>query len=150
MTSLRFARFAFWALMLTFIVLYGIIGGIFTPTEASIVASVYALVVGLFVYKGLFGDVEREVKVFSELVSDITFDEQDEIRVSDGIKKLGQGVSLAQTQDIPGYPDLARSVFGRLDADPSDYELYRIRMAYPPMPATVLYRHPMLPKEERG
>ncbi|MFG0312558.1 MAG: hypothetical protein ACF8LL_00010 [Phycisphaerales bacterium] len=104
----------------------------------------------LFVYKGLFGDVEREVRVFSELVTDITFDEKDEIRVSDDVKRLGMGVSLAQAQDIPGYTDLARSVFGRLNADPSDYELYRIRMAYPPMPATVVYRHPMLPKAERG
>lgn len=50
---LREGKGAFWALLLTFIVLYGIIGGIFTPTEASIVASVYALIVGMFVYKGL-------------------------------------------------------------------------------------------------
>lgn len=44
---------AFWALLMTFIILYGIIGGLFTPTEASIVACLYALVVGLFVYRGL-------------------------------------------------------------------------------------------------
>ena len=44
---------AFWALLLVFIILYGIIGGIFTPTEASIVACVYAVLVGLFVYKTL-------------------------------------------------------------------------------------------------
>ncbi|MBN2897491.1 MAG: TRAP transporter large permease [Clostridia bacterium] len=44
---------AFWALMLTFIILWGILGGVFTPTEASIVASLYALIVGLFVYKEL-------------------------------------------------------------------------------------------------
>ncbi|MFC0336454.1 TRAP transporter, DctM subunit [Kushneria avicenniae] len=44
---------AFWALLMTFIILYGIIGGFFTPTEASIVACIYALVVGMFVYKGL-------------------------------------------------------------------------------------------------
>ncbi len=50
---LREGRTAFWALMMTFIILYGIIGGFFTPTEASIVASLYALVVGMFVYKGL-------------------------------------------------------------------------------------------------
>ncbi|MCM2973271.1 TRAP transporter large permease [Larsenimonas suaedae] len=46
-------RSAFWALLMTFIILYGIIGGLFTPTEASIVASLYAFVIGLFVYKGL-------------------------------------------------------------------------------------------------
>ncbi|PRY66256.1 tripartite ATP-independent transporter DctM subunit [Vreelandella songnenensis] len=50
---LREARTAFWALLMTVIILYGIIGGFFTPTEASIVACVYALVVGMYVYKGL-------------------------------------------------------------------------------------------------
>ncbi|MCB8889604.1 TRAP transporter large permease [Vreelandella malpeensis] len=50
---LREAKTAFWALLMTVIILYGIIGGFFTPTEASIVACLYALVVGMFVYKGL-------------------------------------------------------------------------------------------------
>ena len=36
-----------------FIILYGIVGGIFTPTEASIVASLYAFIIGLFVYRDL-------------------------------------------------------------------------------------------------
>lgn len=50
---LREAKTAFWALLMTVIILYGIIGGFFTPTEASIVACLYALVVGMYVYKGL-------------------------------------------------------------------------------------------------
>ncbi|WNL40215.1 TRAP transporter large permease [Halomonas sp. PAMB 3264] len=50
---LREAKTAFWALLMTVIILYGIIGGFFTPTEASIVACVYALAVGMYVYKGL-------------------------------------------------------------------------------------------------
>ncbi|MEM9526377.1 MAG: TRAP transporter large permease, partial [Bacteroidota bacterium] len=43
----------FWALLMTVIILYGIIGGFFTPTEASIVAVLYALVIGIFVYRKL-------------------------------------------------------------------------------------------------
>ncbi len=43
----------FWSLLMTFIILYGIIGGIFTPTEASIIAVAYALIIGRFVYKRL-------------------------------------------------------------------------------------------------
>ncbi|MEM6842709.1 MAG: TRAP transporter large permease [Bacteroidota bacterium] len=43
----------FWALLMTFIILFGIIGGVFTPTEASIVAVFYALLIGVFVYKKL-------------------------------------------------------------------------------------------------
>ncbi len=44
---------AFWALVMTFIILFGIIGGVFTPTEASVSAVIYALLVGLFIYKDL-------------------------------------------------------------------------------------------------
>jgi len=49
---LRSSRAAFWALLMTALILYGIVGGVFTPTEASIVAAIYAFVIGLFVYKG--------------------------------------------------------------------------------------------------
>lgn len=40
-----------WALAMPVIILGGIYGGIFTPTEASAVAVFYALVVGLFIYR---------------------------------------------------------------------------------------------------
>ncbi|PHN02739.1 TRAP transporter large permease [Flavilitoribacter nigricans] len=43
----------FWALLMTLIILFGIIGGVFTPTEASVIAVVYALMVGKLVYKRL-------------------------------------------------------------------------------------------------
>jgi C4-dicarboxylate transporter DctM subunit len=43
----------FWAIMMTVVILVGIVGGIFTPTEASVVAVVYAVVIGLFVYREL-------------------------------------------------------------------------------------------------
>ncbi|XHO80529.1 TRAP transporter large permease [Azospirillum sp. A29] len=48
----RASRGAFWALLMTAIILFGIVGGYFTPTEASIVSAIYAFVIGLFVYKG--------------------------------------------------------------------------------------------------
>ncbi|MCV3270685.1 TRAP transporter large permease [Roseobacter sinensis] len=44
---------AFWALAMTALILYGLLSGVATPTETAIVASVYALVVGLFVYREL-------------------------------------------------------------------------------------------------
>jgi C4-dicarboxylate transporter DctM subunit len=40
-----------WALMMPVIILGGIYGGIFTPTEASAVAVLYALVVGMLIYR---------------------------------------------------------------------------------------------------
>lgn len=40
-----------WALAMPVIILGGIYGGVFTPTEASAVAVLYALVVGMFIYR---------------------------------------------------------------------------------------------------
>jgi len=42
-----------WALLVPLIVLGGIYSGIFTPTEAAVVASAYAIFIGFFVYKEL-------------------------------------------------------------------------------------------------
>ena len=40
-----------WALLMPVIILGGIYGGVFTPTEASAVAVFYALIVGVFIYR---------------------------------------------------------------------------------------------------
>ncbi|WP_434054001.1 MAG: TRAP transporter large permease [Roseibium sp.] len=44
---------AFWAIAMTGIIIYGLLSGIATPTETAVVASVYAFVVGAFVYREL-------------------------------------------------------------------------------------------------
>jgi TRAP-type transport system large permease protein len=54
----RAAIEGFWALMLPVIIIVGLKFGVFTPTEAAVVAAVYSLVVAVFIY--------RELK-FSEL-----------------------------------------------------------------------------------
>lgn len=46
-------RHAFLALMTPVLIIGGILGGIFTPTEAAVAASVYSLFLGFFVYKSL-------------------------------------------------------------------------------------------------
>ncbi|WP_282609287.1 TRAP transporter large permease [Pelagibius sp. Alg239-R121] len=44
---------AFWGLLLIIIILGGIYGGVFTPTEAAAVAAVYAFAIALFVYRDM-------------------------------------------------------------------------------------------------
>ncbi len=48
---LRALRESAWALLLPVIIIGGLRGGIFTPTEAAVVAAVYALLISLFVYR---------------------------------------------------------------------------------------------------
>jgi tripartite ATP-independent transporter DctM subunit len=58
---------AFLALLTPVIIMYGIFGGIFTPTEAAAVAAIYALMLGLFIYGDLkFSDLPR---IFKEAVN---------------------------------------------------------------------------------
>lgn len=44
---------AAWGLFLIFIILGGIYGGVFTPTEAAAVAAVYAFLVAIFIYRDM-------------------------------------------------------------------------------------------------
>lgn len=57
---------SFWAIMVPVIILGGIYGGVFTPTEAAAVAGVYSLVVGKYVYKEL--DKEKMRSAFRDAV----------------------------------------------------------------------------------
>lgn len=61
---LRSGREAFWALLMTILILFGITGGFVTPTEAAIVAVIYAIFVGIFVYREL--SLKKMVKVIIE------------------------------------------------------------------------------------
>lgn len=57
---------AFWALMSPVIILGGIYGGIFTPTEAAAVSCVYTFVIGKFVYKEL--DMKKLIDCLKDTV----------------------------------------------------------------------------------
>jgi C4-dicarboxylate transporter DctM subunit len=46
-------RDSLWGLLLVIIILGGIYGGVFTPTEAAAVAAVYAFVIAVFVYRDI-------------------------------------------------------------------------------------------------
>ncbi len=50
---LRTGRDSLWGLLLIVIILGGIYGGIFTPTEAAAVSAVYAFLIAIFVYRDI-------------------------------------------------------------------------------------------------
>ena len=54
-----------WALMLPIIILGGIVSGVYTPTEAAVVAVVYAFFIGMFIYKELKISHMPEILVMS-------------------------------------------------------------------------------------
>ncbi len=70
-------REASWGLFLIVIILGGIYGGVFTPTEAAAVASVYAFVIATFVYRDMGplhveGDETRNLTLLQKPIALIT------------------------------------------------------------------------------
>ncbi|MDR1933593.1 MAG: TRAP transporter large permease [Spirochaetales bacterium] len=55
----------FWGLLSPVIILGGIYGGIFTPTEAAAVAAIYSLLVGVFIYKTIKGPQLIDIMISS-------------------------------------------------------------------------------------
>ena len=49
--ALKIAVQSFWGLLTVFIILGGILGGVFTPTESAAVACIYAFAITMFVYR---------------------------------------------------------------------------------------------------
>jgi len=65
---------AFWGLLLIGIVVGGIYGGIFTPTEAAAVAAVYSALIALFVHRDMsFKDIPKVMLDSSKMTAVIMF-----------------------------------------------------------------------------
>lgn len=62
-------RESFWALLIPVIILGGIYGGIFTPTEAGAVAVLYSAICGLFIYKDIKISDFKEILIKSSLTA---------------------------------------------------------------------------------
>lgn len=62
---------AFLSLLMPIIILGGIYGGIFTPTEASVVAVVYGFIIAFFVYRQINFKVLKEILVSSVVTTSV-------------------------------------------------------------------------------
>ena len=93
------------------------------------------------VHRDLFPEVERDLRVYSELISPVSRDERDLLQVSERIEHLGRGTARLRTAEIPNYMELMSFAFERMSWNPDDFDLYRIRMRFPPMPIAVMLHH---------
>src|SRR4051794_40138804 len=115
--------------------------GVRTPSEL--------LVSDQLVHKDLYPGVTRELCVFGELMTQLSRDERDRIPVPEKVQHLGRVSDGIDTADVPRYGELLKFVFERTGLNPDDFDAYRVRMRYPPLPVSVIVRHdlPMRPKK---
>lgn len=73
-TILKALKDAAWALGTPVILIGGVFGGVFTPTESAVVGVVYALFVGIFIYKELkWSDIPKIVFGSAKMAAKIMF-----------------------------------------------------------------------------
>jgi len=77
------------------------------------------------------------------LMTQLSRDERDRIPVPEKVQHLGNAADGIATAEIARYNDLLEMVFERAGLKAQDFEAYRVRMRYPPLPVSVLVRHPM-------
>lgn len=103
---LRELKDSIWALLVPVIILGGIYGGIFTPTESAVVAVVYSLIIGIFVYKKLtWKDIYDAFKDTAAMNGTTTF-------------MVGLSMSFAAYLTLAGIPASVGTYISSLDAGP--------------------------------
>jgi hypothetical protein len=113
--------------------LFGV--GVRTPAEM--------LICDHYVHHALFPAVQDELHVFSELHAPMTRDERDRLLVAERLQRLGRGLSRIGTAEVPRYAELVEAVLKRTGWQAEDFDVYRVRMRYPPMPVGVMVRYEM-------
>lgn len=124
---------------------HGIVGGETAHFGTGIRTPSELLILDHIVHKSLFPEAQRELRVYSELISSTTRDDRDRLIVSERLQHLGRGLLRVRTGDVPRYADLLTLAFEKIGLDPNDFDVFRVRMRYPPMPVSVMVRHTLPP-----
>lgn len=95
------------------------------------------------VHRDLFPSVDRQLRVYSELATNHARDDADLLQVPERLEHLGRGLARVPTADVPRYAELLTHVFERIGQNPADFEVFRVKMPYPPIPISVMVQHPL-------
>ncbi|WP_019240461.1 MULTISPECIES: TRAP transporter large permease [Bacillus] len=95
-----------WALMIPVIILGGIYGGIFSPTEAAVVAVVYGTIIGIFVHK------EMTIKDIYECIREATVINATTMII------VGLSISFAYIMTLEQIPNSIASFITDLSSNP--------------------------------
>ncbi|MDR2772384.1 MAG: TRAP transporter large permease subunit [Elusimicrobiota bacterium] len=102
--NLKALASGFWAIMMPVIIIVGMRGGIFTPTEAGVVAVAYAFFVGAFVYRKLKWREIRGALVATAKVTSVIMFLAASATVASYLMTIGQ-IPQMITRSLQGFVD---------------------------------------------
>lgn len=117
--------------------------GLFQEHLAAIDTPVEGLLFDIFLHRSISLDSPPRAALHSRLHGSLGKDERrGDLYIPEVVQGLGEGPPVVATSEFPEYSGVIRSVFGRLDWDPSEFRGYRLQMRYPPLATTaaITYR----------
>lgn len=106
------------------------------------------LIFDQFIHRDVFPPSPRQVRVFANLMDPAHFGDGLLLPISEQVVTPGRGLQVIHTPEVPRYAEMAKHVFDRLGWDAQQFELYRLRIQYPPMPTAVVVSHALHPTPE--
>jgi hypothetical protein len=100
----------------------------------------------LFVHRALFGVMTPELALYSALFAtdpSLSCQECDRIPHFETVESHRDVLGAALAPEAPRYAEMIRFAFERLGWDPREFDLYRVRVAYPPVPSIIVLSQPL-------
>ncbi len=116
-------------------------------THAAVVRTpCEALVLDLLVHEDLYVPLDLELIVYGELAgrSPVLLIEGhagNRLPTLESIEHLGKGSAVVHTPHVPRYAEMIRHTFDKLGWDGNRFDVYRVQIQYPIIPASVLMMH---------
>lgn len=102
------------------------------------------LLFDLHVHQDLFPSIVPKLEVLTALYSSAPptiLNAGDEIPVSERVQLLGTGLDQLHDRDCPEYSTILSTCYSSLGWDPSRFNCFRVRIAYPPVPSAIAYSY---------
>lgn len=95
--------------------------------------------VDLIVHRDLFESTEPKVEVVSTLHTGMALDyrEPDKLPIEPDLLSLGRGLAKIEDRDRVRHAELVRWALHEAGWDGSEFDVYRLKLSYPPLPSAV-------------
>jgi hypothetical protein len=107
---------------------------------------VETLVLDQLVHVDMYGPIVPRLIHFSDLTLARGFptpplSESDQLPTPEVVQYLGRDPTAVYTPDVPRYTKIIERVCARIQCEPSQFDVYRVRMSYPAIPTSIGMEH---------
>lgn len=118
--------------------------------EAMIDTPARLLILDLFIHEQFQFAMQPEAILCSQLRPPAPGRGRDRLPLNEPLQDLGASARLPPTPEVRTYGQMVQRVFERMGWSPADFRGFRLKMAFPPCPASFIVRYPLPEAESAG